>query len=77
MSNYIIIHETKFECRPSCNTVEDISKTYESKEKALRIAKSLTEIARDKDKQGVSYKVYIKLGGQDWQSNQKLNLGVC
>ena len=46
MSNYIIIHETKFECRPSWNTVEDISKTYESKEKALRIAKSLTEIAR-------------------------------
>ena len=65
MSNYIIIHETRFECRPSWNTVEDISKTYESKEKALRIAKSLTEIARDKDKQGVSYKVYIKLGGQD------------
>ena len=62
---YIIIHETKFESRPSWNTMEDISKTYKSKEKALRIAKALTEIAKDKDKQGVSYSVYLKIGGQD------------
>ena len=65
MSNYIIMHETKLASKENYITIEDNYKTYESKEKALRIAKSLTEIARDKDKLGVSYSVYIKLGGQE------------
>jgi len=59
------MHETKLASKENYITIEDNYKTYESKEKALRIAKSLTEIARDKDKLGVSYSVYIKLGGQE------------